>query len=649
MNTLPFCSRNPDYKAPFGAVKAGEPVTYRLLLHRDALCEAAFLLLRRDGEDEAERLPLTPAEWAGDYRYYEIRLTLETGLYWYTFAYDGGTGCHTVTRFAGGNGYLSEEGAAWQQTVYDADFSTPAWFSGGLLYQIFPDRFARAADSSAEAAAAACFSDRYIQTDRTAEPAWRQDQAAADSGCFLGNDYYGGNLRGIAEKLDYLASLGVSCLYLNPVFEAHSNHRYNTADYESVDPLLGRAEDLAELCAAAKARGIRVLLDGVFSHTGDDSRYFNRKGRYDVCGAYNSKASEYYGWYNFEEWPDKYRSWWGIDTLPEVSEDNPGFTDFICGEDGVLRRWMRLGVSGWRLDVADELPDGFLDRVRSAVKAENPEALLIGEVWEDASNKISYGVRRRFLLGRQLDSVMNYPFRAAILEFLTAGQSMDFLDAVMTVLENYPKPVVDCLMNHIGTHDTARILTLLGGEAADGRDRVWQSGRRMDPSARAKAVRLLKIAAVLQYTLPGVPSLYYGDEAGMEGYGDPFNRGFFPWGEENAELTAFYRRLGEVRRGSPAFCGGAFVPVSSDAGTVCYIRRGGGEQILVAVNRWDAPAPVGIGAEWDAAEVLFGGSSTGGTLIMPGRGFCLLRLDERAPAASRKKQMGFTLRQAGLE
>ena len=627
MNTLPFCSRNPDYKTPFGAVKAGEAVTYRLLLHRDALCENAWMLLRRDDRAEPDRLPLTPAEWQGEYRYYTLRLTLETGLYWYTFAYDGGTGYHSVTRFAGGNGYLSTDGAAWQQTVYDAKFSTPDWFSGGVLYQIFPDRFAAAAaPSGEEAEPTACFPDRFLQTDRAAEPAWRQDAEAVESGRFLGNDYYGGNLRGIAEKLGYLASLGVNCLYLNPVFEAHSNHRYNTADYLKIDPLLGTAADLQALCAAAKAQGIRVILDGVFSHTGDDSLYFNRKRRYPVDGAYNSTASKYYEWYKFEVWPDKYQSWWGIDTLPEVEEENPGFSDFICGEDGVLRHWMRRGVAGWRLDVADELPDGFLDRVRQAIKAENPEALLLGEVWEDASNKISYGARRRFLLGRQLDSVMNYPFRDAILEFLTAGQSMDFLDAVMTVLENYPKPAVDCLMNHIGTHDTARILTLLGGEKADGRDRAWQSGRRMEPADRTRALRLLKIAAVLQYTLPGVPSLYYGDEAGMEGYSDPFNRGFFPWGEADGQLTDFYRRLGEVRRSSPAFCGGDFLPVSSDAGTVCYIRKGGGEQILVAVNRWESPAPVEIGTGWDAAEVLFGGSPIGSTLIVPGRGFCLLRL-----------------------
>lgn len=624
MNTLPFCSRNTDYKTPFGAVRAGETVTYRLLLHRDALCESAWMLLRRDDLEEPEQFFLTPAEWAGEYRYYEIRLTLDTGLYWYAFAYDGGTGYHAITRFAGGNGYLSDEGADWQQTVYDAGFSTPGWFSGGILYQIFPDRFAKSGDLTAERKTR--FPDRFVQTDPEAEPAWRQDVEAVEEGRFLGNDYYGGNLRGITGKLDYLASLGVSCLYLNPVFEAHSNHRYNTADYFRIDPFLGTKADLQELCAAAKARGIRVLLDGAFSHTGDDSLYFNRKGRYGTNGAYQSRDSEYYEWYKFEEWPEKYHSWWGIDTLPEVNEENPGFLEFVCGEEGVLRYWMRQGVAGWRLDVADELPDSFLDRTRKAIKEEDPQALLLGEVWEDASNKISYGNRRRFLLGGQLDSVMNYPFRSAILEFLTAGQSMDFLDAVMTVLENYPKPAVDCLMNHIGTHDTARILTLLGGERADGRDRAWQSGRRMEAADRVKAVRLLKIAAVLQYTLPGVPSLYYGDEAGMEGYGDPFNRGFFPWEKEDRQLTDFYRRLGEIRRSSPAFCGGDFLPVSSDAGTVCYIRKGGGEQLLVAVNRWENPAPVEVGAEWDAAEVLFGSSTIGSTLIVPGRGFCLLRL-----------------------
>lgn len=621
-----YASRNRKYKTPFGAVKAGEQVTFRILLHKDALCEDARLFYRTDDAVEYASIPMQYVEAADNgFGWYAGTLTPDEGLYWYHFAYTGGTGYHKITRFDYGIGYLSDQGKDWQLTVYDADFQTPDWMKGGTMYQIFPDRFYKNGETQRS------YSDRVYNDRWGDEPQWRWSEALRASGGQLGNDYFGGNLRGITEKLPYLQSLGITCLYLNPIFEAHSNHRYNTADYFQIDPTLGTAEELEALCSKAKALGIRVILDGVFSHTGDDSLYFNKYGRYASVGAYQSTLSPYYKWFKFEQHPHKYHSWWGIDTLPEVEEDTPEFTEFICGEAGVLRHWLRSGVSGWRLDVADELPDRFLDNVRSAIKAERADALLLGEVWEDATNKISYGSRRRFLRGKQLDSVMNYPFRDAIIEFLTGGQSMHFLDLVMTVLENYPMESVHCLMNHIGTHDTPRILTVLGDEPQADHDRAWQSGRKMDEAKRARAIRMLKIAAALQYTLPGVPCLYYGDEAGMEGYGDPFNRGCYPWGNENRELIAFYKRLGELRAKSDVFATGEFIPVSGDAGHIAYIRKMGDEQLLIAVNRWDDPAPLQLDAAWNDAQVLFGSSPIGGMLIIPGRGVSMLRIGGKQP------------------
>ena len=620
-----YSSRDEKYKSPFGAAAEGENVTFRILLHDEALCERAYMRLKADGDADYREIALEKSGQEGEYCWYVCSISLPEGIYWYHFAYDGGTGAYKITRFENGNGYLSPDGKDWQLTVYEKDFVTPDWLKGGIMYQIFPDRFAKAGEILRS------FSDRVYNDNWGDEPLWRWSEELRRSGNYLGNDYFGGNLRGITEKLGYLKELGVTCIYLNPIFEAHSNHRYNTADYLKIDPTLGDDSDLEELCQGADGLGIHIILDGVFSHTGDDSIYFNKYGRYGSKGAYNSTDSDCYGWYKFENWPDKYHSWWGIDTLPEVEEDTPSFTDFICGENGVLRHWIKKGVSGWRLDVADELPDQFLDNVRDAIKAEDKNALLLGEVWEDATNKISYGARRRFLRGSQLDSVMNYPFRDAIIEFLTGGQSMHFLDAVMSVLENYPPQAVHCLMNHIGTHDTPRILTVLGNEPQNGHDRQWQSGRKMNEQQRAKAVRLLKIAAALQFTLPGVPCIYYGDEAGAEGYGDPFNRGCYPWGCENTELVEFYKRLGEIRRNSAVFACGEFIPVSGDAGHIAYIRRQGDEQILVAVNRWDDPAPLNVGDEWKDAEVLFGSSPIGGMLIIPGRGISMLKISAEPP------------------
>ena len=261
------------------------------------------------------------------------------------------------------------------------------------------------------------FPDRTIREDWGGQPYWRPNER----GEVTNSDYFGGTLRGIEEKLPYLKSLHVTCLYLNPIFEAHSNHRYNTADYTKIDPVLGTEEDFQSLCAAAGRLGIRVMLDGVFSHTGSDSVYFNRQGRYPQPGAYQSQQSPYFSWYHFISWPEKYHSWWGFETLPEVEETDNNYNKYINGRQGVVRKWLKKGASGWRLDVADELPDSFLDQLTEAAKEEKPDAVVLGEVWEDATTKESYGSRRRYLLGRQLDSVMNYPFRNAVFGIFHRG------------------------------------------------------------------------------------------------------------------------------------------------------------------------------------------------------------------------------------
>ena len=422
--------------------------------------------------------------------------------------------------------------------------------------------------------------DRYICEDWYAQPEFRQPKDKKR----MCNDYYGGDLKGIEEKLPYLKDLGVSCIYLNPIFEAHSNHRYNTADYLKIDPLLGNEKDLENLVKSAKKQGIEIILDGVFSHTGDDSIYFNKYNRYDSVGAYNSTSSPYYSWFKFSDYPDKYSAWWGIETLPETEEDDLSFTNFITGEKGVIKYWLDKGVKGFRLDVADELPDGILDKIRMAVKRDSGENYLLGEVWEDASNKISYGSRRRFLRGRQLDSVMNYPFANAIIDFVKGGNGANLINTVMSILENYPKPAIKVLMNHIGTHDTARVLTMLGCDYIP-TTREEQSRFSLSEESKIKAIELLKLAVVLQYTLPGVPSIFYGDEAGMEGFGDPFCRAGYPWGKENTEILDFYKQMGKIRRENSAFEDGEFTPVYCDNETVCYLRTNGKNQVLIAVNR----------------------------------------------------------------
>lgn len=616
MKIMPFDSRDIFYKSVFGSVAAHREFRLRVLLKCDGYVKGVVAVFDRDGTAET-RFELLDDQnnLEGGFYTRSCNAALPEGLYFYHFIMYTEDGERMLLNMGGGVGEFDpKSGERWQLTVYDESFKTPDSLKGGLIYQIFPDRFYKYGDIIQS------FDDRYLRQDWGGMPEYRQ----TDDPCHLGNDYFGGNLKGITKKLGYLKRLGVSIIYLNPVFEAHSNHRYNTADYFKIDPMLGTEEDFITLCRRAKAFGIAVILDGVFSHTGNDSVYFNETGRYGNSGAYNDPDSQYCSWYKFNNYPNDYACWWGIKSLPEVNENDPSFSEFITGENGVIRYWIKRGASGFRLDVADELPDEFLDKIRRAVKAENENAVLIGEVWEDATNKISYSVRRRFLRGKQLDSVMNYPFASAILSFVKGGDGTDFAEAVMTVLENYPKPALDLLMNHIGTHDTARAITVLSSNPADGRDREWQARQTLTEEQYSAGVRRLKLAAVLQYTLVGIPSLYYGDEAGTFGYSDPFCRGCFPWGSEDTDLTSFYCQLGKMRQEISAFKTGELRFLAVGLGYVVYKRSDENSSVIIAVNRWTAPDDVWVDFDFTGYKALFGTMPEQDILHLDAEGFTIL-------------------------
>ena len=610
-----FASRDTRYRSPFGAVTEGTDVLFRICLPREWKCRAAWLIHRRDGALE---------EWDGMFwagmqgereEWWDCRFAPSSpDLYWYTFAIDTEFGRRYLSRQPDGTAICaSSPRDFWQLTCYSSAFATPDWLAGGVMYQIFPDRFCRS-----ELPKDGVPTDRQLHAQWGEQPDWKPDAA----GIVHNNDFFGGDLCGIREKLPYLKKLGVTCLYINPIFESHSNHRYDTADYRKIDPLLGTEEDLRNLTAEAATLGIRVLLDGVFSHTGADSVYFNKNGRYQTEGAYQSQSSPYASWYRFRKWPNEYTGWWGFPTLPEVEELAPSFISYIMGRDGVLSHWLNVGASGWRLDVADELPDAFLEQLRKTVKSVDADALVLGEVWEDASNKQSYGHRRRYLLGEQLDSVMNYPFRTAILEFMRGGEANKFLSRVGDIVENYPPPVTRLLMNFLGTHDTERVLTALAGEPANGRGRRWQSETVMTAAQRELGKRRLMAAAVLQYGLPGVPCIYYGDEVGMEGYRDPFNRGCFPWGDEDEELRSWFEALGNVRASYSVFAEGAFEPIAEKESVVVFDRVDRQNRIRFAVNRSDVAQHVLLDGAW---RILVGdGSVEQDCLCLPPVSGCIL-------------------------
>ena len=606
-----FSSRDTRYRTPFGAVAENTEIWFRICLPRSLGCRGAFFLHRTDSGMEQQ----DGMFWAGmegdDHEWWDCRYTPKTAdLYWYAFRLETDHGVRYLSCQPDGTAVLKTAvGAYWQLTCYEAGFKTPDWLAGGILYQIFPDRFAASGAPKTGVPA-----DRVLRDDWGGQPRWRPDA----QGEVRNNDFFGGDMQGIRKKLPYLKSLGVTCVYLNPIFESHSNHRYDTADYSRIDPLLGTEADLKALAKDAKKHGIRLMLDGVFSHTGADSVYFNKYGRYPTKGACQSPTSPYASWYTFTRWPDQYEGWWGFKTLPEVNELNDVFLSYITGGDGVVRHWLEVGASGWRLDVADELPDGFLEALRRRVKITDPDAIVLGEVWEDASNKHSYGHRRRYLLGRQLDSVMNYPFRTAILDYLRGGSVDTFFNTIYSVTENYPPQVTRLLMNSLGTHDTERALTMLAGEAVNGRGRNWQSAQTLTPEQRERGRERLKLATALQYTLPGVPCIYYGDEAGMEGYRDPFNRGCYPWGSEDAELIDWHRALGKMRAKYPVLREGAFRKVTAAEGAVAYERRDEQGALLTAVNPTDREVILPLPEGWHKAKTVLGtGKITNGLLYLP--------------------------------
>lgn len=594
-----FDSMNPVFRNPVGAVPAGQTVHFKINPPRALRCSAARTEILCDQTGECVTLEMFWCGMDGDDReWWECDFQASAaGLYFYHFSldtYQGVVGLFRVPN-GGGKSTVADAGTSWQITAYSPELKTPDWLAGGVIYQIFPDRFYNSGTPKSAVPA-----DRRMHAAWTEEPEWRSDE----KGEITNSDYFGGDLRGIEEKLPYLSALGVTCIYLNPIFEAHSNHRYNTADYEKIDPLLGDEADFVSLCRAARHSGIRILLDGVFSHTGSDSVYFNSLGRYASDGACQSQQSPYAGWYEFTSWPDAYKCWWGIKTLPNVRETAPTFNAFINGPTGVVRKWLALGAAGWRLDVADELPDAFLDALQDAAKDERADALILGEVWEDASNKTAYGQRRRYLLGGQLDSVMNYPYRSAILGYLTGRPAEEAMEVFLSVIENYPPQALRLLMNHIGTHDTERALTLLGGVPLDGRGRAWQSGAHLSPKERGLALLRLRLASAIQFTLPGVPCIYYGDEAGLEGYRDPFNRRAFPWGQEDRDLTEWYRALGKIRAACPCLAEGAFYPLAAEDGLLAYCRRDTTGALLCAVNRGPEPRTLQLEKRWSVARVL---------------------------------------------
>ncbi|MEA5015763.1 MAG: glycoside hydrolase family 13 protein [Candidatus Limiplasma sp.] len=565
-------SHDISYREPQGGVKAGGALRLRFC------CDESDTVILRTWDGGESRLPMRKT---GEHLFeIELNVSDRPMLFWYDFLIPKDQG---EVRYGNARDQLGGEGEvqwgqmnSYQVTVYDPDFETPPFLHEGVMYQIFPDRFYRDKGGMKgrlrkikAAHPEAAFHESWDEA-----PTLDPDPENGDNRAL---DFFGGTLSGIRQKLDYLSALGVSVLYLNPIFRARTNHRYDTGSYEEIDPIVGDDAAFDSLIIAAHARGFTILLDGVFSHTGADSQYFNRFGYYDSLGAYQSRQSPYFSWYRFEEFPEKYNAWWGIYTLPAVEKENPEYKHYLLNEkDGIVPRWVRRGTGGWRLDVADELPVPLLQDMRKAVKAAGSQAVLIGEVWEDASNKVSYGVQRSYCLGDTVDSVMNYPLRRAVIDFFTGHCNAHHLRRVILhQREVYPAPFYYALMNLLGSHDRVRILNAMAG--------YDQEGAIQLPREESQKIRLTKLqlsqakkrhleALKLICALPGTPSLYYGDEMGMQGMADPWNRAPMVWEEGDATHWSAVSALLNERRERRVLQTG-FVDVEALGDDVLRIRR----------------------------------------------------------------------------
>lgn len=577
-----FDSRQEQYKTPFGTLRAGNSCVLHMDVPESSGATSVTLVMENCDEQPCCEFTFEKERVSGVYTTWRCEFTMqERGLYFYWFRIGKRDGSFRL--FRQGNQTNMEAGEKWQLSVIPQDFTVPDYARGAVMYQIMPDRFFKVGECD--------LTDKlcpfWVHENLSDTPQYTAD--AEGNWC---NDFYGGNLQGIRAKLSYLHTLGVGVLYLNPIFMAYSNHRYDTADYKRIDPMLGTADDFAALCRDAHALEMRVILDGVFSHTGSNSVYFDAKGIFGH-GAVSDPNSPYRAWYRFRHYPDDYDAWWNMPTLPNIEELSESYVNYIIeDDDSVLAHWLNLGADGFRLDVVDELPDEFVRKLKKRLRVLKPDALLLGEVWEDASNKRAYGVSRRYFVDGELDSVMNYPWRKGIVAFVRGEDDGSALgEGIMRLAENYPPEVLACVMNLLSTHDTMRILTVLGGEYHASKAE-WATAR-LSPEARALAVRRLHTAAFLQFMLPGMASIYYGDEVGMEGGADPFCRRYYPWSAGDESLRSFYAALCRVKNETQALKTGDVRVTEAGNGCLSFVRKTENQVVEVYVNQsevgWELP------------------------------------------------------------
>lgn len=643
-------SWNKDERSPWGAVEEGTPVTLKIKTGAGDVTNAKIMVTKANmtakGGDE-----YNPDYDSGVTTYYNMTKIAtkdgqdiwqgsftpqDYGIYGYKFVLNDTKEYGDDTK-TGGTGELKLAGTKYfQLTAYKKGYETPNWAKEAVCYQIFPDRFFNG-DKANDNARDTARGSQPIQHRSWATPPANSGAGALDGDKWDCNDFYGGDIAGITKKLDYLKGLGITAIYLNPIYAASSNHHYDARDYDAVDPFLGTFEDLQKLTAEMNKRGMHLIMDGVYNHVGDDSIYFDRYGKYKTVGAYeywsriydlqNTKGlsleaakaeakkqleaeGQVFSPYHWENWFDiknsktrdemgekyAYHDWQSFSSLaPFRDKDYPGYSaatplhtdlgDYLLygrnGDKGVIMKWFDYGLSGWRLDVAKEVPSGFWAKTREEVKSIKTQTgetpLLLGEIWQDGS---------QFFMGDSMDSVMNYKLSDTLMHFVMGGKAQDSDDVLTQLRQNYPKQALYDLMNIVDSHDTARAIYLYGG----GKDGVVQASKSDFDYNLGKS--RLKMAVAFELGYPGMPTIYYADEAGQFGSKDPDCRRTFPWGKEDKELQSFYQKAIAARNNNKnVFALGDLDTILAQDNIYAYQRTavdGSGKLGVVALNNGKA-------------------------------------------------------------
>ena len=560
--------------------------------------------------DKTNAYPMEHIKNTDGYAFFETTITLKTcAIYHYYFSFEADCRFQYYKKenITGDNSVTDEE--CWKMSV---GFDVPDWAKGAMMYHVFVDRYRRSEELKKEP-----MPRRKIHKD------WNESPVIGPNENGDWNvDFHCGDLKGISKTIKCIKKLGVDIIYLSPVVRSQSTHRYDASDYMNVDPYAGTNELLKELCEKAHKKGIKVILDAVFNHTGSDSIYFNQYGTFNSIGAYQVEYDENYKGMKspYSDFYKKYchygehgfEYWWGMTNLPVCDGNSKHWIDFICGVGGVIDTWFKLGIDGLRLDVADELTDNFIEKIHMAVKRNKSDGFILGEVWK---NPMRMG-RGYISSAKGMHSVMNYLLVDALIRYYKYSDTWKLVGVLKEIFAEYPTETIQTLMNFTSTHDMSRPIEVFGcndfqqyGEWAwnlinDSPE--WVRNHKITRDEYKYGKMTYKSYCFALAFLPGIFSTFYGDEVGTKGIGNLANRAPYPWGHRDKDLLKFFRMLGKIRKEQVFLRTAEFRVIKITEQQFVFERYNKNEKMIVVVSRTHNITNVMLPDKYKNAKVVFG-------------------------------------------